>query len=60
MLNQFHQEMQRYKDRKHTSLKELECVYYGLENKMEKQTNESVEHHLQKIDEVKSAVSFIY
>lgn len=51
--------MQKYKDRKHTALRELECVYYGLENKVEKETNEAIEHHLQKIDDVKSGVSYI-
>lgn len=57
LLNQYHAEMQRYRDRKFKSFRELECVYYGLESKVDRERNEAVEHHLRKCDNVKSGVS---
>lgn len=60
MLNQYHAEMQRYRDRKFKSFRELECVYYGLEGKVDRERNEAVEHHLRKCDNVKSGVSYMH
>lgn len=56
LLSQYETEMANYKDRKFRAHKELECVFYALENEHEAQTMQDELRHLNKIDEVKSKV----
>lgn len=64
MLNQYHKEIQTYKERKIKSHVELECVFYGLESIADNDRDKVHDRHLQKVDDVKSGVSlnnlFIY
>lgn len=56
LLNTYHREMLAYKERKLGGFKELECVFFGLEARNEKEQAAREEAHLQKIDNVKSKV----
>ena len=57
LLTQFQTEMKSYKERKLKAYKELESVYYGLESKAENDREKAIQHHLKKVDDVKSSVS---
>ena len=57
MLNQYHQEIQTYKERKIKAFVELECVFYGLESIADNERDKKHESHLKKVDDVKSGVS---
>lgn len=57
LLNQYEIEMENYKNRKFKAHKELECVFYALQNENDTQTDQDEIEHLQKIDEVKSKVN---
>lgn len=56
MLNQYHQEIQTYKERKIKAHVELECVFYGLESIAENDRDKAHDRHLKKVDDVKSGV----
>lgn len=58
MLNQYHQEIQTYKERKIRAHVELECVFYGLESITDNDRDKAHDRHLKKVDDVKSGVSF--
>lgn len=60
LLNTFHREMAAYKERKLGGFKELECVFYGLEARKEKEQKAMEDVQLQKIDNIKSKVCFKY
>lgn len=57
LLSQYGEEMDQYKDRKFKAHKELECVYYGLENIAEKEKDQAEIDHQKKIDNIKSKVT---
>lgn len=57
MLNQYHKEIQTYKERKIKAHVELECVFYGLESIADNERDKTHERHLKKVDDVKSCVS---
>jgi hypothetical protein len=57
LLYQYGEEMDQYKDRKFKAHKELECVYYGLENIAEKEKKQAEIDHQTKIDNIKSKVT---
>lgn len=56
LLQQYNAEMDQYKDRKFKAHKELECVYYGLENMADRHRDEAELNHQKKIDNIKSKV----
>lgn len=58
MLNQYHKEIQTYKERKIKAHLELECVFYGLESIADNDRDKVHDRHLKKVDDVKSGVSF--
>lgn len=61
MLNQYHKEIQTYKERKIKAHVELECVFYGLESIADNDRDKVHDRHLKKVDDVKSGVSvFVY
>lgn len=57
MLNQYHKEIQTYKERKIKAHVELECVFYGLESIADNDRDKVHNRHLKKADDVKSGVS---
>lgn len=57
MLNQYHKEIQTYKERKIKAHVELECVFYGLESIADNDREKVHDRHLKKVDDVKSGVS---
>lgn len=56
LLDQYASEMDSYKNRKFQAHKELECVYYSLQNQHEAQKEQDEKDHLEKIDDIKSKV----
>lgn len=60
LLQQYTDEMDQYKDRKFKAHKELECVYYGLENIADRFRDEAETNHQTKIDNIKSKVWIIF
>lgn len=54
LLSQYQTEMESYKDRKFRAHKELECVFYALDNENETQIARDEMEHLNRIDEVRS------
>lgn len=56
LLDQYASEMDSYKNRKFQAHKELECVYYALQNQHEAQKEHDEKEHLEKIDDIKSKV----
>lgn len=56
LLDQYASEMDSYKNRKFQAHKELECVYYSLQNQHEAQKEQDEKEHLEKIDDIKSKV----
>lgn len=58
LLQQYNDEMDLYKDRKFKAHKELECVYYGLEDMADRMRDEAEMIHQNKIDNIKSKVNF--
>lgn len=57
MLNQYHKEIQTYKEHKIKAHVELECVFYGLESIADTDRDKVHDRHLKKVDDVKSGVS---
>lgn len=57
-MSDFHCEMSMYKERKLGAFKQLECVFYGLEDRTEKADAQADEEQLRKVDNVKSEVIF--
>ncbi|KAJ6645552.1 Dynein regulatory complex subunit 2, partial [Pseudolycoriella hygida] len=54
MLNQYHKEIQTYKERKIKAHVELECVFYGLESIADNDRDRVRDRHLKQVDDVKS------
>lgn len=50
--------MDSYKERKFRAHKELECLHYGLESIADDQRQLAENKHLEKVDNIKSKVSF--
>lgn len=60
LLNQYASEMESYKDKKFRAHKELECVFYALENEHDAHRKQDEQEHQDKIDDINSKVSFEY
>lgn len=56
LLDQYTEEMENYKDRKFRAHKELECVFYALEDQNETETQKDEKKHQNRIDDIKSKV----
>lgn len=56
LLSQYETEIESYKDRKFRAHKELECVFYALEQENESQIARDETEHMNRIDEVRSKV----
>lgn len=54
LLGQYEAEMESYKDRKFRAHKELECVFYAIEQKNEAQLARDEMEQLNRIDDVRS------
>lgn len=59
LLDRNEKEVTRYLEYKEKAQRELEAVFYGLEENAEKSQSEAHERHLQKLDEFKNAVNII-
>lgn len=55
-MNEFHREMSKYKERKLGAYRQLECVFYGLEERSDKDKALAADDQLHKVDNVKSEV----
>lgn len=58
LLDQYAAEIDSYKDRKFRAHKELECVYYALQNQNDTQKAQDEKEHQEKIDDIKSKVFY--
>lgn len=56
LLNTFHREMAAYKERKLGGYKDLECVFYGLEARVERERTAEADLQSRKVDNLKSKV----
>lgn len=59
LLDEYHREIQEYKNSSNQTQSELEHVFCGLQNKTDLQIEMAAEHHLNRMDNVKSGVSYI-
>lgn len=56
LMEQHATEMKNYREKKFKAHKELECVFYSLQNECDAQKMEEQRKHQHKIDDVKSKV----
>lgn len=59
LLEQYANEIDSYKEKKFKAHKELECVYYALQNENDAQKEQDEKKHQEKIDDIKSKVLYI-
>lgn len=58
LLDEYHDEIQVYKNRSNQAQIELEHVFSGLQSKAEREKDLSSEHHLNLMDNIKSGVGY--